>query len=196
MNSRTALNQAIVAAVALLSYQGTFAADIVHTESSFSDGLAYQSSTHRFTAENIVFDNVNKGDTILASTAGKIYVGGDNTKTVTITNSNPGSYDAVSAFADGATGNFVKVQASDSIIIKSVAHGLWGQSNRQESVRDENSSLISLSAKNISIEAEKAAIIAYSNSRVDIEGENIYLSSEANSLIDTRGNSVVNLDFY
>ena len=194
MNSRTALNQAIVAAVALLSYQGTFAADIVHTESSFSDGLAYQSSTHRFTAENIVFDNVNKGDTILASTAGKIYVGGDNTKTVTITNSNPGSYDAVSAFADGATGNFVKVQASDSIIIKSVAHGLWGQSNRQESVRDENSSLISLSAKNISIEAEKAAIIAYSNSRVDIEGENIYLSSEANSLIDTRGNSVVNIN--
>ena len=194
MNSRTALNQAIVAAVALLSYQGTFAADIVHTESSFSDGLAYQSSTHRFTAENIVFDNVNKGDTILASTAGKIYVGGDNTKTVTITNSNPGSYDAVSAFADGATGNFVKVQASDSIIIKSVAHGLWGQSNRQESVRDANSSLISLSAKNISIEAEKAAIIAYSNSRVDIEGENIYLSSEANSLIDTRGNSVVNIN--
>ena len=194
MNSRTVLNQAIVAAIALLSYQGTFAADVVHTESSFSDGLTYQSSTHRFTAENIVFDNVSKADTILASTAGKVYVGGDNTKTVTITNSNAQGWDAVSAFADGATGNFVKVQASDSIIIKSVAYGLWGQSNQQKTARDENSSLISLSAKNISIEAKQAAIIAYSNSRVDIEGENIYLSSEADSLIDTRGNSVVNIN--
>lgn len=194
MNSRTVLNQAIVAAIALLSYQGTFAADVVHTESSFSDGLTYQSSTHRFTAENIVFDNVSKADTILASTAGKVYVGGDNTKTVTITNSNAQGWDAVSAFADGATGNFVKVQASDSIIIKSVAYGLWGQSNQQKTARDENSSLISLSARNISIEAKQAAIIAYSNSRVDIEGENIYLSSEADSLIDTRGNSVVNIN--
>ena len=194
MNSRTVLNQAIVAAIALLSYQGTFAADVIHTESSFSDGLTYQSSTHRFTAENIVFDNVSKADTILASTAGKVYVGGDNTKTVTITNSNAQGWDAVSAFADGATGNFVKVQASDSIIIKSVAYGLWGQSNQQKTARDENSSLISLSAKNISIEAKQAAIIAYSNSRVDIEGENIYLSSEADSLIDTRGNSVVNIN--
>ena len=194
MNSRTVLNQAIVAAIALLSYQGTFAADVVHTESSFSDGLTYQSSTHRFTAENIVFDNVSKADTILASTAGKVYVGGDNTKTVTITNSNAQGWDAVSALADGATGNFVKVQASDSIIIKSVAYGLWGQSNQQKTARDENSSLISLSAKNISIEAKQAAIIAYSNSRVDIEGENIYLSSEADSLIDTRGNSVVNIN--
>lgn len=194
MNSRTVLNQAIVAAIALLSYQGTFAADVVHTESSFSDGLTYQSSTHRFTAENIVFDNVSKDDTILASTAGKVYVGGDNTKTVTITNSNAQGWDAVSALADGATGNFVKVQASDSIIIKSVAYGLWGQSNQQKTARDENSSLISLSAKNISIEAKQAAIIAYSNSRVDIEGENIYLSSEADSLIDTRGNSVVNIN--
>ena len=76
MNSRTVLNQAIVAAVALLSYQGTFAADAenIHTESSFSDGLSYESSTHRFTAENIVFDNVTTGDTILASTSFVKYV--------------------------------------------------------------------------------------------------------------------------
>lgn len=194
MNSRTVLNQAIVAAIALLSYQGTYAADIVHTESSFSDGLAYQSSTHRFTAENIVFDNVTTDDTILAGKAGKVYVGGDNTKTITITNSNATGYDAVSALAGGATGNFVKVQASDSIIIKSAANGLWGQSNSEDTVRNENSSLISLSAKNISIEAKKQAIAAYSNSRVDIEGENIYLSSEGSTLIETRGNAVVNIN--
>lgn len=193
MNSRTALNQAIVAAVALLSYQGTFAADIVHTESSYSDGLTYQSSTHRFTAENIVFDNDRKAATIRANTGGKVYVG-DNTKTVTINNNSKDAYAAVLAVANGATGNFVKVQASDSIIIKSASYGLWGQSNKDDIVRNENSSLISLSAKNISIEAKKQAIIAFSNSRVDIEGENIYLSSEANSLIETRGNSVVNIN--
>ena len=78
---------------------GAYAADVIHSESSFSSTQSWSESTHRYTAENISITANSGSDVVLAGKAGKIYIGDDQTKTVSITAEEGIGYDAVSAFA-------------------------------------------------------------------------------------------------
>ena len=133
-------------------------------------------------------------DVVLARNAGKIYIGGDQTKTVTITAKEGVIYDAVSAAASGYTGNLVKIKAKDSIVIESSTYGLWGQSNEQDPNGSEDASTISLKSDKVIIAAQKAAIVAYSNSRINVEGNHIEITGKSGTAIDARGYSTVNVN--
>lgn len=89
------------------------AEDVIHTDSSYTTTQTWTESTHRYTAENITMTASSEGDVVLAGKAGKIYIGGDQTKTVSITANEGVGYDAVSAFAsrEKNTGNLVEIKA-------------------------------------------------------------------------------------
>ena len=180
----------------LLSWGGAYATDVIHSESSFSSTQSWSESTHRYTAENISITANSGSDVVLAGKAGKIYIGDDQTKTVTITAKEGVGYDAVSAFASGEknTGNLVAIKATDSIVIESSANGLWGQSNSQDVNGHESASTISLKSDKVVIRAQKSAIVAYSNSRINVEGNHIEITSKSGTAIDARGYSTVDIN--
>ena len=132
---------------------GAYAADVIHSESSFSSTQSWSESTHRYTAENITMTANGGTDVVLAGNVGKIYIGGDQTKIVTITAKEGVRDDAVSAVADGYKGNLVEIKAKDSIVIESSTYGLWGQSNRQDPNGSEDASTISLKSDKVIIAA-------------------------------------------
>ncbi len=139
----------------------------------------------------------NSGDdVVLAGKAGKIYIGDDQTKTVSITAKEGVGYDAVSAFASGEknTGNLVEIKATDSIVIESSANGLWGQSNDQQAAGSAMASTISLKSDKVIIAAQEKAIVAYSNSRINVEGNHIEITGKSGTAIDARGYSTVNVN--
>lgn len=173
---------------------GAYAADATHSEPSFTGMQSCSDETHRYTAENITMTANGGTDVVLARKAGKIYIGGDQTKTVTITAKEGVIYDAVSAAADGYTGNLVDIKAKDSIVIESSTYGLWGQSNRQTHNGSEEASTISLKSDKVIIAAQKAAIVAYSNSRIKVEGNHIEITGKSGTAIDARGYSTVNVN--
>ena len=175
---------------------GAYAADVIHSESSFSSTQSWSESTHRYTAENISITANSGSDVVLAGKAGKIYIGDDQTKTVSITAEEGIGYDAVSAFASNEknTGNLIEIKATDSIVIESSANGLWGQSNSQDVNGHESASTISLKSDKVVIRAQKSAIVAYSNSRINVEGNHIEITSKSGTAIDARGYSTVNVN--
>ena len=179
----------------LLSW-GAYAADVIHTESTFTGTQSVSESTHRYTAENISITANSGSDVVLAGKAGKIYIGDDQTKTVSITAEEGIGYDAVSAFASNEknTGNLIEIKATDSIVIESSANGLWGQSNSQYVNGHESASTISLKSDKVVIRAQKSAIVAYSNSRINVEGNHIEITSKSGTAIDARGYSTVNVN--
>ena len=129
------MKKSILAVAVFATFMGgAYAADVIHTESTFTSTQSVSESTHRYTAENITMTANSGDDVVLAGKAGKIYIGDDQTKTVSITAKEGVGYDAVSAFASGEknTGNLVEIKATDSIVIESSANGLWGQSNDQQ----------------------------------------------------------------
>ena len=189
----SALSSMTIAILAVFSTTAS-SADIIKSDSLFNTIQKAENQTIRYTAESITIENSDSTEAVYASTAGKMYVGGADTKTVRIVNSNPEGYDAVTAIADGATGNFVEIRASDSVVIESATVGIWGQSNTEQTTRPENSSRVSIHSRSVSIHSKDTAIAAYSNSKVDIEGEQIVLASDNNQLIETRGNAVVNIN--
>ena len=175
---------------------GAYAADVIHSESSFSSTQSWSESTHQYTAENISITANSGSDVVLAGKAGKIYIGDDQTKTVSITAEEGIGYDAVSAFASNEknTGNLIGIKATDSIVIESSANGLWGQSNSQYVNGHESASTISLKSDKVVIRAQKSAIVAYSNSRINVEGNHIEITSKSGTAIDARGYSTVNVN--
>ncbi|MDD7427409.1 MAG: hypothetical protein PUK32_03625, partial [Sutterella sp.] len=175
---------------------GAYAADVIHSESSFSSTQSWSESTHQYTAENISITANSGSDVVLAGKAGKIYIGDDQTKTVSITAEEGIGYDAVSAFASNEknTGNLIEIKATDSIVIESSANGLWGQSNSQYVNGHESASTISLKSDKVVIRAQKSAIVAYSNSRINVEGNHIEITSKSGTAIDARGYSTVNVN--
>ena len=174
---------------------GAYAADATYySEPSFTGTQSCSGATHRYTAENITMTANGGTDVVLAGNAGKIYIGDDQTKTVTITAKEGVIYDAVSAAASGYTGNLVEIKAKDSIVIESSTYGLWGQSNEQDPNGSEDASTISLKSDKVIIAAQKAAIVAYSNSRINVEGNHIEITGKSGTAIDARGYSTVNVN--
>ena len=191
------MKKSILAVAVFATFMGgAYAADVIHSESSFSSTQSWSESTHRYTAENISITANSGSDVVLAGKAGKIYIGDDQTKTVTITAKEGVGYDAVSAFASGEknTGNLVAIKATDSIVIESSANGLWGQSNSQDVNGHESASTISLKSDKVVIRAQKSAIVAYSNSRINVEGNHIEITGKSGTAIDARGYSTVNVN--
>ena len=192
------MKKSILAVAVFATFVGgrAYAADVIHSESSFSSTQSWSESTHRYTAENISITANSGSDVVLAGKAGKIYIGDDQTKTVSITAEEGIGYDAVSAFASNEknTGNLIAIKATDSIVIESSANGLWGQSNSQYVNGHESASTISLKSDKVVIRAQKSAIVAYSNSRINVEGNHIEITSKSGTAIDARGYSTVNVN--
>ena len=191
------MKKSILAVAVFATFMGgAYAADVIHTESTFTSTQSVSESTHRYTAENITMSAGSGDDVVLAGKAGKIYIGDDQTKTVTITAKEGVGYDAVSAFASNEknTGNLVAIKATDSIVIESSANGLWGQSNSQDVNGHESASTISLKSDKVVIRAQKSAIVAYSNSRINVRGNHIEITSKSGTAIDARGYSTVNVN--
>ena len=191
------MKKSILAVAVFATFMGgAYAADVIHTESTFTSTQSVSESTHRYTAENITMTANSGDDVVLAGKAGKIYIGDDQTKTVSITAKEGVGYDAVSAFASGEknTGNLVEIKATDSIVIESSANGLWGQSNDQQAAGSAMASTISLKSDKVIIAAQEKAIVAYSNSRINVEGNHIEITGKSGTAIDARGYSTVNVN--
>ena len=191
------MKKSILAVAVFATFMGgAYAADVIHTESTFTSTQSVSESTHRYTAENITMTANSGDDVVLAGKAGKIYIGDDQTKTVSITAKEGVGYDAVSAFASGEknTGNLVEIKATDSIVIESLANGLWGQSNDQQAAGSAMASTISLKSDKVIIAAQEKAIVAYSNSRINVEGNHIEITGKSGTAIDARGYSTVNVN--
>ena len=191
------MKKSILAVAVFATFMGgAYADDVTHTESTFTSTQSVSESTHRYTAENITMTANSGSDVVLAGKAGKIYIGDDQTKTVSITAEEGISYDAVSAFASNEknTGNLIEIKATDSIVIDSSMHGLWGQSNDQQANGSKDASTISLKSDKVIITAQKNAIVAYSNSRINIEGNHIEITGKSGTAIDARGYSTVNVN--
>ena len=191
------MKKSILAVAVFATFMGgAYAADVIHTESTFTSTQSVSESTHRYTAENITMTANSGDDVVLAGKAGKIYIGDDQTKTVSITAKEGVGYDAVSAFAsrEKNTGNLVEIKATDSIVIESSANGLWGQSNDQQAAGSAMASTISLKSDKVIIAAQEKAIVAYSNSRINVEGNHIEITGKSGTAIDARGYSTVNVN--
>lgn len=148
----------------------------------------------RKTDQKIIINVAHGDDAVLAHNGGHVVLGGEQTGTITI-NSEAG-FDAVSALTNdkaGTQGTKVDITASESVVITSTAHGLWGQSGTQQTHSPVGSATLNITAKEISIYSAKSSIIAYSNSIVNLTADRIVLNSQTGKAIDVRGNSTVNL---
>lgn len=160
-----------------------------------ADGSEQGEAVKTITETDILIDVTEGSDAVLATKAGKVHIGDENTQTVII-KSGASVGDAVSAFTpDGKDGkdNLVEIKAKESVEIHSQKVGIWAQSNTQVAETPANSATVNIEANRISINAVEQAVIAFSNSRVNLTAKDITITSEKGVAIETRGNSIVNV---
>lgn len=187
----------IAGAVLVAFASGAVADDTTINESLNKDIVADGIGNNIYlTAENIKVDG-SSSDAVWATNGGKVFIGGNNTKTVQVINLGESVYSAITSWTDGkaGVGNQVNIVAKDSIAIKSNGYGIFAQSNTESEPTPSDSASVSIQASLVSVDSNKTAIVAFSNSRVNLEADKLVIRpKEGELLLDVRGNSIVNIN--
>lgn len=142
------------------------------------------------TAESISITGLNQAS-IMALAQGTVNIGGENTNTVSISSNSRGIEARQLNYKEYTGPSYVKVKASNTIIIKAKV-GIHTQQNSEKDVPPANKTTVNLEAPNIAIDASENAIQALSNSEVSISGNTTINAKD--SAIYARGFSTVNIN--
>lgn len=162
--------------------------------STTDSALYIDSSVTTLEAKTIALSS-SGSDTLSIREASKVFIGNENTETITITSDATGGSGFAGIFMknedEGTDGPSVTLKAKN-INITTKDSGVWLQNGTQAASTPNNGTHLTISAENISIDTPKGSgLRVFSNSKLDVE-DNLIVN--ATNAIDTRGNSIINVN--
>ena len=161
--------------------------------STTNSALYIESSDTKLEAKTIALSS-SGSDTLSIREASNVFIGNENTETITITSDATGGSGFAGIFMrnDGKdAGPTVKLKAQ-TINITTEDSGVWLQNGTEYTETPDNRTHLTISAENITINTPNGSgLRVFSNSKLDVEGNLVINAKDA---IDTRGNSIINVN--
>lgn len=161
--------------------------------STTDSALYIDSSVTTLEAKTIALSS-SGSDTLSIHEASKVFIGNENTETITITSDATGGSGFAGIFMRNNgkdAGPTVELKAQ-TINITTEDSGVWLQNGTQDASTPNNGTHLTISAENITIDTPNGSgLRVFSNSKLDVEGNLVINAKDA---IDTRGNSIINVN--